>query len=124
MSEIWQEFSCSECKCYAGFMLESSFAGDVEIICGICKHSHKRYVERGRITGDAKTDRHRMVIEILRSACYPAPRTEIMKKTTYARQSELGNDRELARPMTDAEQIRQGIINEAWIDRFSRGQNP
>src|SRR5581483_1015494 len=101
MGEIWQEMYCSECKSYFGFMLCTSFTGDVTVVCGICKHQHYRHVTNGRIDGDSKDEKKAksMTIEVMRSACYPESRTIAMKKMQHARDGKVGEPDELSRPM-------------------------
>ena len=125
MGEVWQEMYCSECKSYFGFMLCTSNTGDVEVVCGVCKHKHARHVTAGRIDGDAKTEKYVMTVEVMRSACYPESRTIEMQKS-HSKRNAMGikaNEGDLSKPMTDAEKVRQDMINELWLDKYARDTN-
>jgi hypothetical protein len=130
MAETWQEMHCTECQVYFGLHLDDAFTGVVEVRCGVCKHIHRRYVEKGWVKEEGRYDRGKpiMQIEIMRSQCYPESRTAAMKR---AQTKHPGNVRdahpakgesEVGRELTDAEKVKRAFIEELWLDRFARDQ--
>ena len=112
--KVFQEFYCGECQHYIRVRLSMEYDREVEVVCPMCGHKHRRcivdgcIVEHGRYRGEVKED-----ICPPKSACSKEP---ISKQMSQAK--EFGDRRDGAVIKSDADLARDAFMRERWLELY------
>lgn len=113
--KVVQEFYCGECEGYITVKLDMDINRRVNVCCPNCGHKHHRRVSNGVLRDDG-VDMGSVVENLIpmKAAYHKKNQTLEMGKRVFKRHG-VPITRE---NMTDAEKVRQGIMTDAWRERY------
>jgi len=85
--KVFQEWYCGECRTYIRFRLSVEYDRVVEVVCPMCNHHHKRYIQDGVVKDEGRNTHGGIVEQLcpLKSACSKEPITKNLQKNGYTR---------------------------------------